>query len=61
MLVVLIIILVLLVAIIVVVAKIDTCPYCGSIHLEKKKIDPNLNIANWSVRCKKCGEEFFMK
>ena len=50
-----------LIAIAVMVARIETCPYCGSIRLEKKKIDPNLNIANWSVRCKKCGEEFFME
>ena len=49
------------IAIAVIVARIETCPYCGSIRLKKKKIDPNLNIANWSVRCKKCGEEFFME
>lgn len=50
-----------LIAIAVIVARIETCPYCGSIRLEKEKIDPNLNIANWSVRCKKCGEGFFME
>lgn len=50
-----------LIAIMVVVARVETCPYCGSIHLEKEKIDPNLNgFANWSVRCKRCGEKFFM-
>ena len=52
--------LVALIAIMVVVARVETCPYCGSIRLEKEKIDPNLNYANWKVRCKKCGEEFFM-
>ena len=50
-----------LIAIAVIVARIETCPYCGSIHLKKEKINPNLNIAIWSVRCKKCGKEFFMK
>ena len=53
--------LVALIAIMVVVARVKTCPYCGSIRLKKEKIDPNLNIANWSVRCKKCGKEFFME
>ena len=50
-----------LIAIAVIISRIETCPYCGSIHLEKKKIDPNLNIANWKVRCKKCGKGFFME
>lgn len=50
-----------LIAIMVVVARVETCPYCGSIRLKKEKIDPRLNIANWSVKCKKCGEEFFME
>ena len=49
-----------LIAIMVVVARVETCPSCGSIRLEKEKIDSNLNYANWKVRCKKCGEEFFM-
>lgn len=50
-----------LIAIMVVVARVETCPYCGSIRLKKEKIDPNLNgSANWSVRCKRCGEHFFM-
>ena len=49
-----------LVAITIVVARIETCPYCGSIRLEKRKIDPKLNIARWTVRCKKCGKEFYM-
>ncbi len=53
--------LVALIAIMVVVARVETCPYCGSIRLKKEKIDPRLNIANWSVKCKKCGEEFFME
>ena len=50
-----------LIAIIVVVARVETCPYCGSVRLKKEKIDPNLNIARWSVRCKKCGKDFFME
>ena len=53
--------LVALIAIMVVVARVETCPYCGSIRLKKEKIDPRFNIANWSVKCKKCGEEFFME
>ena len=53
--------LVALIAIIVVVARVETCPYCGSIRLKKEKIDPRFNIANWSVKCKKCGEHFFME
>ncbi|MEE3390272.1 MAG: hypothetical protein VZR28_03675 [Candidatus Cryptobacteroides sp.] len=50
-----------LIAIMVVVARVETCPYCGSIRLKKEKIDPRFNIANWSVKCKKCGEDFFME
>ena len=50
-----------LIAIMVVVARVETCPYCGSIRLKKEKIDPKYNIANWSVRCKKCGKDFFME
>lgn len=50
-----------LVAILIVVLRTDTCPYCGSFRLEKKKIDPKYNIANWNVRCKRCGKEFYMK
>ena len=50
-----------LIAIMVVVARVETCPYCGSIRLKKEKIDPKLNIASWSVRCKKCGKSFFME
>ena len=49
-----------LIAIMVVVASVETCPYCGSIRLKKKKTDPRCNIAKWSVKCKKCGEEFYM-
>ena len=60
MLAVLIIVMVAMVVIMIVVANIETCPYCGSMHLEKRKIDPNLNPAGWSVRCKKCGKEFYM-
>ena len=60
MLAVLIIVMVAMVAVIIIVAKIETCPYCGSTHLEKREIDPNLNPAKWSVRCKKCGKEFYM-
>ena len=50
-----------LIAIMVVVARVETCPYCGSIRLKKEKIDPRFNFANWSVKCKKCGEDFFME
>ena len=53
--------LVALIAIMVVVARVETCPYCGSIRLKKEKIDPKWNIANWSVKCKRCGEKFFME
>lgn len=56
-----IIIMVALIAIMIIVSRIETCPYCGSIRLEKTKIDPKLNIANWSVRCKRCGRGFFME
>ena len=55
-----IIIMVALVAIAIIVTVFDTCPYCGSIRLEKRKIDPKLNHARWTVRCKKCGKEFYM-
>lgn len=50
-----------LIALMIIIAKVETCPYCGSIRLQKKKIDPNLNLFNWSVRCKNCGEDFFME
>lgn len=53
--------LVALIAIMVVVARVETCPYCGSIRLKKEKIDPKYNIAKWSVRCRKCGKGFFME
>ena len=60
-----ILILVALIAIAIVVVHIDTCPYCGSIRLEKKKHSPNHNPifspGKWSVRCKKCGAEFYLE
>ena len=56
-----IIIMVALVAILIVVLRTDTCPYCGSFRLDKQKIDPKYNNANWNVRCKRCGKEFYMK
>ena len=39
----------------------EKCPYCGSDHLEIKRIDATINFARWKARCKECGKEFYIQ
>ena len=51
----------LVISVIVGFFALTRCPYCGSRHIRKKKIDPELNHANWTAICLRCGKEFYIE